>query len=130
MANRSPGARLGGCRCAAATCQPTHHTCHRIQEHFRRVRRQLAAAGGSDAQGFIRSQPDLQAELDDKEQELCGQLYRRAAVEIRRHFAHEDRVTSSGGRYQGLGAAGVTDPLKDDQDRSASARRGSPIGPR
>lgn len=93
-------------------------TRHRIQEHFRRVRRQLAAAGGSDAQGFILSQPDPQAELDDKEQELCGQLYRRALELIRDEFelrtwqmfwrsVIDGQTTEAVARELGVSAGGV-----------------------
>src|SRR5262245_51753939 len=61
-------------------------TRHRILEHFRRVCRQLEAVGGSDAHGFILRQPDQQAEPDDEERALCGQLYRRALELIRGEF--------------------------------------------
>jgi RNA polymerase sigma-70 factor (ECF subfamily) len=61
-------------------------TRHRIQEHFRRVRRQLAAAGGTDAQGIMLDQPDPTAEPDAEEQTLCGQLYRQALEFIRAEF--------------------------------------------
>lgn len=61
-------------------------TRHRIQEHFRRVRRHIRAAGGSEAQGMILKHPDLPAEPDDEERALCGQLYRRALEFIRGEF--------------------------------------------
>jgi RNA polymerase sigma-70 factor, ECF subfamily len=61
-------------------------TRHRILEHFRRVRRQIAAAGGSEAQLMIHNQPELLAEPDDEERELCSQLYRRALEFIRGEF--------------------------------------------
>ncbi len=61
-------------------------TRHRILEHFRRVRRQITAAGGTDAHGLILEQPDLPAGPDDEEQALCGQLYRRALEFIRGEF--------------------------------------------
>ncbi len=47
-------------------------------EHFRRIRRVIPAAGGTDAYGVILNQPDDHAEPDDEERELCGALYRRA----------------------------------------------------
>jgi len=61
-------------------------TRHRILEHFRRVRRQIAAVGGSDAQGMILNHPDLPIEPDDEERTLCGRLYRRALEFIRGEF--------------------------------------------
>ena len=61
-------------------------TRHRILEHFRRVRRQIAAAGGSDAQNLILNQPDLLLEADDEERTLLSQLYRRALEFIRGEF--------------------------------------------
>jgi RNA polymerase sigma-70 factor (ECF subfamily) len=61
-------------------------TRHRILEHFRRVRRQIAAAGGSDAQGMILNSPDLSPEPDEEERALCGQLYRRALEFIQGEF--------------------------------------------
>jgi RNA polymerase sigma-70 factor (ECF subfamily) len=61
-------------------------TRHRILEHFRRVRRQITATGGSDAQSLILKQPELPAEPDDQERALYGQLYRRALELIRGEF--------------------------------------------
>jgi RNA polymerase sigma-70 factor, ECF subfamily len=61
-------------------------TRHRILDHLRRVRRQIAATGGSTAQGFILNQPDLHAEADQEDRELCGQLYRRVLELIRGEF--------------------------------------------
>ncbi|HVS37531.1 MAG TPA: sigma-70 family RNA polymerase sigma factor [Gemmataceae bacterium] len=64
-------------------------TRHRVLEHFRRVRRQIAAAGGSDAQGLMQNQPDLHdgwAAPDEEEKSLNGQLYRRALEFIRGEF--------------------------------------------
>jgi RNA polymerase sigma-70 factor (ECF subfamily) len=61
-------------------------TRHRILEHFRRVRRQIAATGGSDAQNIMLNQPDLPLEPDDEERTLCGALYRRALDFIRGEF--------------------------------------------
>jgi RNA polymerase sigma-70 factor (ECF subfamily) len=65
-------------------------TRYRIQDHFRRLQIQLAAAGGTDAQLLILSQPDPQPEPDAEERQLCGQLYRRALELIRTEF--EDRT--------------------------------------
>ena len=61
-------------------------TRHRVLEHFRRVRRHIPAVGGSDAQGLILNQPDLEVEPDDEEQTLSGQLYRHALELIRGEF--------------------------------------------
>jgi RNA polymerase sigma-70 factor (ECF subfamily) len=61
-------------------------TRHRILEHFRRVRRHLPAAGGSDAQHLILEQPDPRAEPDQEERVLCHQLYHRALEFIRPEF--------------------------------------------
>jgi RNA polymerase sigma-70 factor (ECF subfamily) len=61
-------------------------TRHRILEHFRRVRRHVAAAGGTDAQGLMLEQPDPPAGPDEEEQALGGQLYRRALEFIRGEF--------------------------------------------
>jgi RNA polymerase sigma-70 factor, ECF subfamily len=61
-------------------------TRHRILEHFRRVRRQIAAVGGSDAQDMFLNQPDLLIEPDEEERTLCGRLYRRALEFIRGEF--------------------------------------------
>ena len=61
-------------------------TRHRVMEHFRRVRRHLPAAGGSDAQHLMLTQPDPQTGLDEEEQELCNQLYRHALESLRGEF--------------------------------------------
>jgi RNA polymerase sigma-70 factor (ECF subfamily) len=61
-------------------------TRHRILEHFRRVRRQILASGGSDAQNRILNYPDLPQEPDEDERTLCGRLYRRALEFIRGEF--------------------------------------------
>ncbi len=61
-------------------------TRHRILEHFRRVRRQLAAAGGSAAHGLILNQPELPTEPDDEERALNSQLYRDALEYLRGEF--------------------------------------------
>jgi RNA polymerase sigma-70 factor (ECF subfamily) len=63
-------------------------TRHRILEHFRRQRRHIVAAGGSDAQSVIGRQPEPQMS-DDGDAEanaLCGQIYRRALEFIRAEF--------------------------------------------
>jgi len=57
-----------------------------LLEHFRRLRRHLAAAGGSDAQAVMLNQPDLQAEPDQEEQQLCSQLYNRLLDRLRNEF--------------------------------------------
>jgi RNA polymerase sigma-70 factor (ECF subfamily) len=56
-------------------------TRHRILEHCRRERRQIAAAGGSAALGVILNQPDPQAESDAEERDLYAHLY-RASLEL------------------------------------------------
>jgi RNA polymerase sigma-70 factor (ECF subfamily) len=61
-------------------------TRHRILEHFRRVRRQLTAAGGSEARALILNQPDLQFDPDEEERTLTGQLYRRVLEFINGEF--------------------------------------------
>jgi RNA polymerase sigma-70 factor (ECF subfamily) len=61
-------------------------TRYRIQDHFRRVQLQLAAAGGTDAQRLIMNQPDPVAEPDEEERQLCGQMYRRTLELIRSEF--------------------------------------------
>lgn len=61
-------------------------TRHRILEHFRRVRRQITAAGGTDAHGAILNFPDLAAEPDNEDRALCSQLYRRALEFIQGEF--------------------------------------------
>lgn len=61
-------------------------TRHRVLEHFRRVRRHIAADGGSDAHSFILNQPDLQTDPDEEERQLTGQLYRHALEFIRGEF--------------------------------------------
>src|SRR5262249_3457876 len=61
-------------------------TRHRLLEYFRRVRRLIPAAGGSDAHGAMLNQPDLPAEPDEEEKALCSQLYRRALEFIRAEF--------------------------------------------
>jgi RNA polymerase sigma-70 factor (ECF subfamily) len=61
-------------------------TRHRLLEHFRRLRRHLAAAGGTDAQALIREQPDLNVTPDGEEQDLCNQLHRRLLELIRNEF--------------------------------------------
>lgn len=60
-------------------------TRHRILEHFRRVRRQIAAAGGTDAHDAILNLA-LPTEPDEEERTICGQLYRRALEFIRNEF--------------------------------------------
>src|SRR6185503_20926783 len=59
-------------------------TRHRLLEHFRRMRRQLAAAGGTDAQAIMLNQPELPPDTD--EELLCGQLYRRLLEQLRGEF--------------------------------------------
>ncbi len=61
-------------------------TRHRVLEHFRRVRRHLPAAGGTDAQRVMLLQPDADAEPDQEENELCGEMYRRVLNFIRGEF--------------------------------------------
>jgi RNA polymerase sigma-70 factor (ECF subfamily) len=61
-------------------------TQYRVLEHFRRLRRHLAAAGGSDVHAAILNQPDWKIEPDDEEQGLCNHMYRRALDFIRGEF--------------------------------------------
>jgi RNA polymerase sigma-70 factor (ECF subfamily) len=61
-------------------------TRHRLLEHFRRVRRVIPAAGGTDAQGVILNQPDVHAEPDDEERALCSTLYHRVLDYLREEF--------------------------------------------
>jgi RNA polymerase sigma-70 factor, ECF subfamily len=61
-------------------------TRHRLLEHFRRIRRVIPAAGGTDAYGVILNQPDHHAEPDDEERELCSALYRRVLSFLRDEF--------------------------------------------
>jgi RNA polymerase sigma-70 factor (ECF subfamily) len=61
-------------------------TRHRILEHFRRERRHIVAAGGSEALGLVLSQPDASDEPDAEEQALCGDLYRRSLELVRGEF--------------------------------------------
>jgi RNA polymerase sigma-70 factor (ECF subfamily) len=89
-------------------------TRHRILEHFRRVRRQIAAAGGSDAQSIIRAQPDLPADTDEPDEEeraLCGQLYRRALEFIRGEFEPRTWQMFWRGVVDGLPTAAVAAEL-------------------
>lgn len=48
-------------------------TRHRLLEHFRRLRRHIAAAGGTDAQAILLNKAALPEEPDEEEQVLCGQ---------------------------------------------------------
>jgi RNA polymerase sigma-70 factor (ECF subfamily) len=81
---------LGGFRHAAPgdTFRGWLHgvTRHRVLEHFRRVRKQIQACGGSDSKGLLLEHPDLPDDPDDEERALCGQLYRRALEMIRGEF--------------------------------------------
>jgi RNA polymerase sigma-70 factor (ECF subfamily) len=61
-------------------------TRHRVLEHYRRIRRHLPAAGGSDAQQVLLSQPDPGPGQDEEENQLCGEMYRRAVAFIRDEF--------------------------------------------
>ena len=61
-------------------------TQYRVLEHFWRLRRQLAATGGSEAQAALLNVPDWSSEPDDAEQQLSGQLFRRAIEMIRTEF--------------------------------------------
>lgn len=83
-------ASLGGFRHAAPgdTFRGWLHgvTRHRVLEHFRRARRQILAAGGSDARGLMLEQPGLPEGADDEERSLSGQLYRRALEMIQGEF--------------------------------------------
>lgn len=61
-------------------------TRHRVLEHYRRQRRQVVAAGGSEALGIILNQPDLQAEPDAGERDLHGEMYRASLEFVRGEF--------------------------------------------
>ena len=61
-------------------------TQYRVLEHFRRLRRQLAATGGSEAQAALVNLPDWKSEPDDEEQQLGGQQFRHALELIRTDF--------------------------------------------
>jgi RNA polymerase sigma-70 factor (ECF subfamily) len=61
-------------------------THHRILEHFRRERRHIPAAGGTDALAVFLNQPDAPAEPDAEEHELSGHLYRTSLEFVRGEF--------------------------------------------
>jgi RNA polymerase sigma-70 factor (ECF subfamily) len=64
-------------------------TRNRVKEHFRRLRRDVQGAGGSDAYGVLLGHaglPDLPDHPDEEERALCGQLYRRALELVRCDF--------------------------------------------
>lgn len=61
-------------------------TRHRVLEHFRRVRRNLAAVGGSDAQRLILMQPDPNLGDDREESEICNHMYRQILEFVRAEF--------------------------------------------
>jgi RNA polymerase sigma-70 factor (ECF subfamily) len=86
-------------------------TRHRVLEHFRRRRRQIVAAGGSDAQGMLLEQPALPDEPDEEERALCGQLYRRALEMIRGEFEPRTWQMFWRGVVDGLPTAAVAAEL-------------------
>ncbi len=101
---------------------------HRILEHFRRARRHIAAAGGSDAHDQMLNHPELPGEPDDEERALCGQFYRRALEFIRGEF--EERTWQMFWRsvIDGVPSAQVaaelgTNPASVRQARSRVLRR-------
>jgi RNA polymerase sigma-70 factor (ECF subfamily) len=61
-------------------------TRHRVVDHYRRERRHIPAAGGSDALGVLLNQPDIPDEPDAAERDLCDKLYQESLEFVRSEF--------------------------------------------
>jgi RNA polymerase sigma-70 factor (ECF subfamily) len=61
-------------------------TRHRIVDHYRRERRHIPAAGGSEALGILLNQPDIPDEPDAEERDLCDRLYEESLEFVRGEF--------------------------------------------